>query len=102
MPRCSRRGSLAQARVKVLVLSNILIYTSAATYVAALVWNRTQANRLVSGAMDGLFSPSYDGLHEMAVFEDGMRKQFSMAVFALEVNVSDTFPIGGAALLTPA
>ena len=71
-----------------LVLSTVAIYMSTGTYVAALIWNRVQANQLVSRAMDGLFSPSYDGPHEMAVFEDSMRKQFSMAVFGLEINVS--------------
>ena len=71
-----------------LVLSTVVIYMSTGTYVAALIWNRVQANQLVSRAMDGLFSPSYDGPHEMAVFEDAMRKQFSMAVFGLEINVS--------------
>ncbi|KAM5536531.1 hypothetical protein V8D89_009808 [Ganoderma adspersum] len=59
---------------------------STGTYVTALIWNRVQANQLVSRAMDGLFSPSYDGPHEMAVFEDAMRKQFSMAVLGLEIN----------------
>ncbi|PIL28294.1 hypothetical protein GSI_09582 [Ganoderma sinense ZZ0214-1] len=59
---------------------------STGIYVAALIWNRWEANHLVSGAMDGLFSPSYDGRREMAAFDGGMRKQFSMAVFGLEIN----------------
>ncbi|KAM5536539.1 hypothetical protein V8D89_009816, partial [Ganoderma adspersum] len=81
-----RHRSLTHTNVRILVFSTVLLYLSNGTYVAALIWNRTQANRLVLGAMDGLFSPSHDGAHEMGVFEDGMRKQRSMAVFALQIN----------------
>ncbi len=89
-PNDSRQGSLARFNARVLIFSTILIYLSTVTYLAALVWNRVQANHLVSGAMDGLFSPSYDGPHEMAVFEDAIRKQFVMSLFGIEVNVSGT------------
>ena len=86
-PRDSRHRSLTHTNVRILVFSTVLLYLSNGAYVAALIWNRTQANRLVLGAMDGLFSPAYDGAHEMGAFEDGMRKQCSMAVFALQINV---------------
>ena len=86
-PRGSHHRSLAQTSVRILVLSTILLYLSNITYIAALIWNRTQENHLISGALDGLFSSSYDAPREMAVFEDGMRKQSPMAILALEVNV---------------
>ena len=85
----SRQGSLGTwSNLRVLVLSNVIIYVSTGIHVAAIVWNRLEAKQLVSGAMNGLFSPSYDGRHEMDVFEDGMRKQLAMAVFSLAINVS--------------
>ena len=81
-------GSPAHASVRVLVLSTVGFYMSTGTYIAALVWQRSQVHRLVSGATNGLFSLSYDGEREMAVFGDLMRKQSWMAVISLEMSVS--------------
>ncbi len=91
MPQGSRQpGSFAHTNTKVLVLSTVLLYMTTGTYVAALLWNRWRAYRLVLGATNGGFSPLYDGYQEMAVFEDAVRKQSWMAVIALEVNVRVT------------
>ena len=86
----SRQGSLAQTNTKVLVLSTVLLYLSTGTYIAALIWNRSQANRLVLGATDGLYSASYDGQQGIAAFEDALRGQSWMAVIALESRVGPT------------
>ena len=84
---CSGRGSLAHANAKILLLSTVLLYLFAGTYLGTLVWNRTLANRVVSGAMEGLFSPSYDGRGEMAAFEEVARKQSWVAVIAFDAIV---------------
>ena len=85
--RGSREGSRARTNTRVLVLSTILLYASTGTYIAALVWNRSQANRLVVGATDGLYSASYDGRRDTAAFEDALWGQSWMAVIALESSV---------------
>ncbi len=90
MPEGSQQGSFARTNTKVLILSTVVLYTSTGTYIAALVWNRSQANHLVLGATSGLSSVSYDGHQEMAAFEDTVRKQSWMAVIALVLNVRAT------------
>ena len=86
----SRRGSLTHTNSRVLILTTIILYVSTATYVAALMWNRSQAHHLVLGATNRGLSPSYDGYQDIAAFEDAVRKQSWMAAVALEVNVCAT------------
>ena len=89
----SRRGSLTHTNSRVLILTTIILYASTATYVAALMWNRSQAHHLVLGATNRGLSPSYDGYQDIAAFEDAVRKQSWMAAVALEVNVRATVAI---------
>ncbi|KAM5536551.1 hypothetical protein V8D89_009828 [Ganoderma adspersum] len=79
-------GHLHKMNVKVLVLSTILLYLSTSTYLAALIWNRSQANYLVLGATTDLFSPVYDGKQEISAFEDTVWKQSWMTVTAVVAN----------------
>ncbi|KAM5536549.1 hypothetical protein V8D89_009826 [Ganoderma adspersum] len=61
---------------------------STGTYVAALVWNRSQVNRLVPGVTNQLLSTSYDsdGFPEITAYEDVVRKQSWMAVISVMLN----------------
>ncbi|KAM5536546.1 hypothetical protein V8D89_009823 [Ganoderma adspersum] len=81
-----RQGSLAQTRTRMLILSTVLLYMSTGTSLIALMWNRSQANDLVLGAAGGLFSPSYDGLQEMAGFKAAVWKQSWMTAITLVWN----------------
>ena len=86
----SGRGSLAHTNTKILLLSTVLLYLFTGTYIGTFAWNRTLANRVVSGAMDSLFSPSYDGSGEMAAFEEAVRKQSWVAAIAFDAIVRAT------------
>ena len=55
---------------------------------AALIWSWSNANRLVSNANNGLFSPSYDGRDDVLAFERALHQQSWMMTVALGVNVS--------------
>lgn len=54
---------------------------------AAFVWNRASVSRIVSEAMDGLFSSTYDRT-SLAVYSQAVLKQSWMATIALGANVS--------------
>ena len=88
MPRGSRQESRARVNVWILIFSTIAFYVSTGIYIAAVIWNQSQVHHLVSGAMGGLFSQSYDGRREISMFGDLVRKQSWMAVIALEASVS--------------
>ncbi|PIL28302.1 hypothetical protein GSI_09591 [Ganoderma sinense ZZ0214-1] len=85
-----RQGSLTQTNTRVLILSTGLLYLSTGTYVAALMWNRSQAKNLVLGATKGLFSASYSDhwQQDIAAFEDAVWKQSWMTATALVLNPS--------------
>ncbi|PIL36321.1 hypothetical protein GSI_00009 [Ganoderma sinense ZZ0214-1] len=80
------QGSLARTNARVLLLSTILLYLSTATYMAALIWNQSSSDRLVTRATNGLFSPSYDGRGDVAVFQDVVSRQSWMLTVVTIIN----------------
>ncbi|KAM5538776.1 hypothetical protein V8D89_007498 [Ganoderma adspersum] len=81
-----RRGSLTQTNVRIPLLSTTLLYISTGTYIAALAWNQSSAVSLVGRAVDGLYSPSYDGPEEISAFQEVVRRQSWMETTATATN----------------
>ncbi|KAM5542712.1 hypothetical protein V8D89_003673 [Ganoderma adspersum] len=80
------RGSIARIHGRVILFSTVLLYLSTATYMGALIWAWSSGNRLISGATDGLFSPTYDG-RDMAAFIHRVHQQSWMMTITLAVNI---------------
>ncbi|KAI1781844.1 hypothetical protein LXA43DRAFT_907514, partial [Ganoderma leucocontextum] len=83
---CSRRGSLSHTRVRILLLSTVLLYVSTGVYMAALIWNASTWNHVVVRATDSFFSPSYDGPEEIAEFQGAVRTQSWMLTVSTVIN----------------
>ena len=69
-----------------MLFSTVLLYLSTSVYMGALIWAWSSGNRLISGATDGLFSPTYDG-RDIAAFIHSIHQQSWMMTITLAVNV---------------
>ena len=73
--------------IRIPLAGTILLYLSTSLYMAAFLWNRQSATRIVAEATDALFSSTYDGTG-LAAYEKAVLKQSWMATVALGANVS--------------
>ena len=82
------RGVLRNKSIRIPLASTVVLYTSTAIYMSALVWNHASVTRILSQATDGLFSETYNGVESLAALEATVLKQSWMATVALGINVS--------------
>ncbi|PIL36320.1 hypothetical protein GSI_00008 [Ganoderma sinense ZZ0214-1] len=84
--RRSPSRTSTSSSVRVPLLGTLILYLSTGTYMAALVWNQSSSNRIVTRATSGLFSPSYDGRAGIATFQDAVLAQSWMLTIAAVLN----------------
>ncbi|KAM5536547.1 hypothetical protein V8D89_009824 [Ganoderma adspersum] len=82
-----RRRSLADASIRIPLLSTIILYASTSMYMASLVWNWRSMIQIICGANEGIVSDSYDGDASLLAFEKVVFKQSWMATIALGINI---------------